>query len=322
MSEEKSAKNKCVIGLSINLFDARAIALRGDGKVIAEVEKPGGAETANDTIKILFELLDDIFAQAGKHKGDIKKIGLAFGGIVHQKKEVIFWPQECASFVHVTFPLKEHIEKKFSLPVVIENDANACALAEYTLNFSKCKNIIYLFSGVGCGMILDGKIYRGKNGAAGEVFLNSDHNVMASRLGDFSFLHQWPADLYMVKRAKELISLGKESSLINKITSVGSLTLKDILRDAVKKDRLAREVVREGAFALGAKAAFLINLLDPEAVVIGGGMEDGAEIFLEECLSAIKTFSLSEARSGCKIVMSPLGKKAASLGAAYLAFGN
>ena len=171
-------------------------------------------------------------------------------------------------------------------------------------------------------MVLDGKIYRGKSGVAGEVFLNGNNNPMASRLGDFSFLHQWPADLYMVKRAKELISLGRDSSLIKKITSDGSLHLKDILREAAKKDKLAREVVREAAFALGVKASFLINFLDPEAVVIGGGLEEGGDIFLEECLTAIKVFSLSEARNGCKIVMSPLGNKAAALGAAYLAFAE
>jgi len=57
-------------------------------------------------------------------------------------------------------------------------------------------------------------------------------------------------------------------------------------------------------------------------VVIGGGLEDGGDVFLEECTNAIKSFSLSEARSGCKVVMSPLGKKAASLCAAYLAFNE
>ena len=319
---EKNKKEECVIGLGLNLFDARAIVLRRDGKVIAEIEKKHGVDNANNTIKILFELLEDALSRAGKHKEDVVRVGIALGGIVHKKKEVIFWPQECASYVHVTFPLKEHLEKKFGLPVVIENDANACAWAEYLLNFSKQKNILYLFSGVGCGMVLEGKLHHGKNGVAGEPFLASSNNPMASRLGDFNFLHQWPADLYMVKRAKELISLGKDSALIKKISSTGELTLKDILREANKKDRLAREVMREAAFALGVKAAFLINLLDPEAVIIGGGLEDGDEAFMEDLSSAVKSFSLSEARSGCKLVMSPLGKKAASLGAAYLAFGE
>ena len=176
-----------------------------------------------------------------------------------------------------------------------------------------------MFSGVGCGIIIDGKLHRGKNGVAGEVFLNADHKAMSSRLGEFSFLRQWPADLDMVKRAKELISLGRDTTLIKKITPTGGLLLNDILQEAVKKDKVAREVTKEGAFALGVKAAFLINLLDPEVVVIGGGLENAGESFLEDCITAIKSFSLSEARANCKIVLSPLSKKAASVGAAWLA---
>jgi len=145
MAEEKNKKNKCVIGLGINLFDARAIVLRGDGKVIAEIERKHGADTANDTIKVVFELLEDALNKSGKYKESIKKIGLALGGIVNKKKEVVFWPQEGAPYVHVTFPLKEHLEKKFGLTVVVENDANACAWAEYLLNFSKYKNVLYMF---------------------------------------------------------------------------------------------------------------------------------------------------------------------------------
>ncbi len=311
---------KYALGIGINLFGARAIVLREDGKVAAEIERAEGPATANDTIKVLHELLEEILTKTASHKDDIKKAGIAIGGIVNQKKEVVFWPEGQGAYAHVTFPLKEHLEKKFGVPVFLENDANACAWAEYLLNFSRCKNILYLFSGVGCGIIVDGKLYRGKSGTAGELFLSGDNRTMTSRLGDFSFLRQWPADLFMVRRAKELISLGKESSLIKKITSAGALTLKDVLREAVKKDKLAREVVKEGAFALGAKAAFLINLLDPEAVVIGGELEEGGDVFLEECTAAIKTFSLSETRAGCRLVMSPLGKRAVALGAAYLAF--
>lgn len=314
-----SSEHIYAIGIGLNLFDARAILLRNDGKVLFELHRDCGADNANDTIKILIELLEESLAKAVAGKCAVKGAGIALGGIVSRKKEVIFWPQGQGFYAHVIFPLKEHLEKKFGIPVILENDANACAWAEHLINFSKNKNLIYMFSGVGAGLIIDGKLYHGKSGVAGEIFLNADHKAMSSRLGEFSFLRQWPAGLEMTKRAKELLSLGKESSLLKKISPTGRLNLKDILHEAVKKDKLAREVVREGAFALGVKAAFLINLLDPEVIIVGGGMEEGGEIFLEECVAAVKTFSLSESRANCKIVMSPLGKKAAPVGAAWLA---
>jgi glucokinase len=142
---------------------------------------------------------------------------------------------------------------------------------------------------------------------------------MSSGLGDFSFFRQWPADLGMVKRAKEIISLGKTSSLIKKINPTGELSLKDIFEES-KKDKVARETVREAAFSLGVKISFLINLLNPEVVIIGGGLQDAGENFLEECIDTVKLFAFSEMRKGCKMVLSQLGEKATSLGAGLMIF--
>ncbi|MCP4652867.1 MAG: ROK family protein [Candidatus Omnitrophica bacterium] len=313
-------KHKYSIGIGLNLFDARAILLREDGKIIAEIEKKRETITANETIEVLLSLLEEIVDKSSKHKEEISKIGLALGGIVNKKKGVVYWPQtQATSYAQIALPLKDHLEKKFGFGVVIENDANACAWAEYCLSFPKNKNLVYMFSGSGCGIVVDGKLYRGKYGGAGEPFLDPKGKLMSSRLGEFSFLRRWPADLEMVTRAKELISLGKESSLIKKITSTGGLDLRSIFKESKKKDKVSREILREGAFALGVKIAFLINLLNPEVVVVGGGLEEAGDFFLDECISAIKSFSLNESRKGCKIVASGLSKKATSLGAAFIA---
>jgi glucokinase len=175
-----------------------------------------------------------------------------------------------------------------------------------------------MFSGVGCGIVAAGKVYRGKDGKAGELFLKTKP-VMSSTMGDFSFFQQWPVDLNMGKRAKEFISMGHESTLLKKITSTGELALSDIFAEAQKKDNISRQVLKEGAFALGVKIAFLANLLNPEVVVIGGGMEKAGEYFLQECEATVKSFSFSEIGKDARIVLSGLSKTATSLGAAILA---
>lgn len=315
-------KDKYSIGIGLNLFDARVILLRGDGKVVAQAEKKREKVSANETIKILLELFESVLPKAKKYKDKLLGAGLALGGIVNSKKGVVFWPQEeQGAYAYVSLPLKEYLEKKFGFPIVLENDANACVLAEYLNNFPKNKNILYMFSGVGCGMIVDGKLYKGKEGSAGELFLNSQKkSVMSSRLGDFSFLKQWPIDLGMVKRAKELISLGRDTSLIRRVSSTGELSLKDIFDEAKKKDKGAREVIKEGGFCLGVKISFLVNLLSPEVIIIGGGLEEAGEVFLEECINTVKKFSLSDIRKNTKICLSQLGKRATSLGAALNVF--
>ncbi|MBU2102515.1 MAG: ROK family protein [Candidatus Omnitrophota bacterium] len=313
-------KNKYSIGIGLNLFDARAILLRDDRKVIIEIEKKREHVNANETIAVLLDLFEGIVSKAKQYKECIEGVGLALGGIVDNTKGVVHWPQKHnSSYTYISVPLKTYLEKKFGFPVTLENDANGCAWAEYTSHFPKSRNLVYMFSGVGCGIVVDGHLYRGKNGGAGELFINQQ-KMMSSSLGEFKFLRQWPVDLGMVKRAKELISRGRVSSLIKKITSTGDLALADIFAEGAKKDKLSREVLKEAAFSLGVKIAFLTNLLNPEVVVIGGGLEAAGEVFLDECSDTVKSFAFSEMRSNLKIVASQTGKNATSLGAAAIIF--
>lgn len=310
-------KKKYSLGIGLNLFDARALLLEKGGKVVTEVKKNRVNVSANETIEILLELFNSILVKAKKYRDSIEGIGLALGGIIDSRKGIVHWPDRQG--IYISVPLREYLEKKFGFPVLLENDASACAWAEYITNFSKCRNMLYMFSGVGCGIIADGHLYRGSDGGAGELFLNS-RKIMSSHLGNFSFLKQWPADLDMVKRAKELVSLGKETSLMKKISSTGELSLEYIFEEAEKKDKVAKEVVREAAFSLGVKIAFLVNLLNPEVVVIGGGLEKAGEFFLEECANSIKKFAFIEMRRNFKISLSQLGADATARGAAMLVF--
>jgi glucokinase len=310
-------KNRYALGIGLNLFDARAIFLKEDGKILAEVKKDRTNISANETLKVLIELFEEILSATKKYKHSIEGVGIALGGIVNNKKGVVYWPQVPDSYIAV--PLRDYLEKKFDFPVLIENDATACAWAEYMMNFPKCKNLIYLFSGVGCGMIIDGKLYKGSDGGAGELFLNS-HKTMSSPLGDFSFFKHWPADLGMVKAAERLISLGNETGLVKKISPTGELSLEDIFNEARKKDRVAKDTMKEAAFSLGVKIAFLVNLLNPDTVIIGGGLEKAGEFFLEECTRVVKRFAFNEMSQNCKFFLSQLGADATSLGAATLVF--
>lgn len=307
---------KYVIGIGLNLFDARAILLRDDGKIISKIEKDREDISANETIEVLLELFEKIISKTKKYKDKIAGVGIALGGIVNKKKGIVYWPQQQGtSYTYISVPLKDYLEKKFKLPVVIENDANACVLAEYKENFSKYKDVLYMFSGVGCGIMLDGHIYRGKDGAAGELFLYPQ-GEMKSQMGDFSFLGQWPADLGMVRKAKEFVSRGLETALLKKVTSTGQLELKSIFQCAKADDSVAKEVIKEAALSLGIKISFLINLLNPEIIIVGGGLEEAPQLFLDECINTVKKFSFIEDRRNLNIVFSQLGRRATAMGAA------
>ena len=315
---EKDGGKKLYIGIGINQFDGRALLVREDQKIMMEIHKPVGAAGVNETLKSLLDLIDEMLAKTAKRKDDIAGIGVAVGGIVDSCKGVVYWPQKKdGACVYTAMPLRNYLEKRFGFSVAIYNDASACAWAEHATVFPKSRNLIYLFSGLGCGIIAEGKLYSGRDGKAGELFV-SPAKVMSSTLGDFSFLKPWPADLNMVARAKQMISLGANSSLLNRVSSTGELKIKDIFDEFKKKDKVARQIVKEAALALGVKAAFLVNLFNPEVLVLGGGLEDAGEAFLEECGAAVREFAFSEMSGGLKITLSSLGRRGAALGAALL----
>lgn len=308
------------IGIGLNLFDARALLMSEDGKVLARVDKKRNDINANETIQVILELFEAILERSKKYRKNICGVGIALGGIIERSKGIIYWPQRVDStYVYISVPLKKYLEERFKLPVLIENDANACLWAEYNTNFKKYRNILYMFSGVGCGILVDGSIYKGRNGAAGELFV-TQHDIMASPLGDFSFLKQWPADLGVTKRVKELIALGKNTSLIKWISPAGLISLENIIKEANNKDKLAREVLREAAFSLGIKLSFLINFLNPGIVIIGGGFEEADQFFLDEVQRAVKEYSFNEMRCNLKVVFSKLGRDAITQGAGSLVF--
>lgn len=311
-------EKKYFIGIGFTLFDARGILLAEDGQIVLSVEKKRKKINANEAIELLLDLFEEVFRKAEKYRANIQGVGVAFGGIVNSKKGVVYWPQKVDStYTYISLPFKEYLEKKYGLPVFLENDANACAVAEFLINYPRYKNLIYMFSGVGSGLIINGKLHRGRDGGAGELFLNAKV-AMQSHLGDFSFLRQWPIDLDLVRRTKETITLGKETTLIKKISSTGELSVKDIFEEAKKKDRVAREIVKEAAFCLGVKIAFLVNLLNPEIIIIGGGLEEAGEVFLEPCIATVKSLAFSEMTRNIKIVFSQLGVTTAALGAALI----
>lgn len=313
---------KYFIGVGINLFDARAILLDENNKIITHIQENRSQEGINEILKLILELCEKIIKKVKRYKNDIAAVGIAAGGIVNHHKGVVYWPiRKSLYYSYVSIPLKDYVEKKFSLPVSLENDANAAVYAEYKINFPKKENIVYMFSGVGCGLILNSEIYRGRDGAAGELFINPQE-PMRSLLGDASFLRQWQYDLGITSYIKEEISSGKSSLLLKKISSLGEIKLYDIFSAANRNDKLALVAVRKAAFTLGVKISFLVNLLNPEVVIIGGGLEEAGDIFLNECLKAVNKFSFNEMAKKLLLVRSILGKEAVAIGAALTAKDN
>ncbi len=211
-----------------------------------------------------------------------------------------------------SLPLKEILERELNIPVLVDNDANMAALGEYRYGAGRgAKNLIMLTlgTGVGGGIIIDGEVYHG-GGYAGEVgHITIDPDGPLCRCGNYGCLESYIGANRIMERAEEEVRTGVETTLKN---YAGNITPKIIEDEAYKGDRVAMDIVREMARFLGIAISNYCAILDPERVILGGGLSKMGDILLSGIESEVKKRLYS--RKGISIVFGELGDRAAILG--------
>jgi len=228
------------------------------------------------------------------------------------------------TYASVDLPLKDLIEKEFNLPVIIENDATAACLGEHWLGLQRSiKNFIFMFSGVGCGIMLNGEIYTGTHGYAGEISIYNfrEQDAFNCAAAKNCFIKRWEIDLGIVDEVKELLQRDKDGSKnFFKLTAsnINNVDLKSVFIANRAGDPIARAAISSAAKRMGIKIAHMVNIFDPEMVVIGGGLEEAGEDFLKLVNSTVKDWAFRETTEDLKIAYSQLRENAVALGAASL----
>ena len=215
------------------------------------------------------------------------------------------------------------LRDRLNMPIYVDNDANAMALAESTFGAAAGrKNVVCLTlgTGVGGGLIIDGEVYRGANGTAGElghVTINFEGPKCAC--GNKGCLEAYCSSQAMIGRTKAL--MGSELSPAFEEVLEGdldNLTIRKLFAAHHKGDEIANQVLNETAVYVGIGLASVANLFNPEIVVIGGGIADGGGSFLEAVSAEMKKHAFSSAVDGLSIVRASLGNDAGFIGAGLL----
>lgn len=305
------------VGVGVNILGTIGVVTDLSGKVLYKVKNGKSGSGCREVVDSILTTTAGLLDEAKGCRQRIKGIGIGIGGIVDAAREKVRWPEKIENGYHyldVTVPLKDILEREFRLPVVIENDATLACFGEQWLALdSDTKNLVYLFSGVGCGLMINGEIYRGASGCAGEVAIHSEKKEAPY------FLERWEADLGIgaeyVKRLQWKKGPGggvkapKEAVVAN---------LNEIFEACRRGEVLAVDVVREAGRRLGLRVAYLVNLLNPEMVVIGGGIEEAGIVLIEEIKSAVSEWCFEESAGAVKVVPTRLGENGVALGAASL----
>jgi predicted NBD/HSP70 family sugar kinase len=314
---ELNSKAGYIVGVGLNMLSIVGVLVDLEINVIAELKRERPPENSENVIERMVDMAAEIIEKAEIDREKIVGVGVGVPGIIDERGRTIRWPQSLGEKdLSVCLSIKDTFERRLNIPTFVENDANAAVLGEKWLGLDRdVRHMLYMFSGVGCGILVNGEIYRGATGAAGELGINSQKATKEYAQDIATQLGRWEMDIGMVMRARELLQKGERSVLKDFVSGdLSKLTFKEIVRGVKERDAVALKVVEQSGNELGKKIAFLVNLLNPEIVVIGGGIEDCGAPLLDAVKSAIKEWSVEEASAQVKIIPSAFGENAVALG--------
>lgn len=239
-------------------------------------------------------------------------IGISCGGPLDSKRGVIMSPPNLPGWDNIE--IVKMLRDKFNVPVGIQNDANACALAEWKYGAGKgAENMIFLTfgTGMGAGLILNGKLYSGTNDMAGEVGhmrLAEFGPVGYGKAGSFEGFCSGGGIAETGKAiAREKLQIGEKTAFCEGYEDMEKITAEKIAKCAKAGDEAAVRVYDMCAEKLGAGISILIDILNPEKIVIGSVFERSGELLREKMQSVIEREALIYARNVCEIVPAKLG---------------
>ncbi|HMI61427.1 MAG TPA: ROK family transcriptional regulator [Puia sp.] len=287
---------------------------------IREIELP---LTGNPkAVKRLLESIETVIAEAKISKQRIVGIGIGMPGFVDAKKGINYTFLDLGNET-----LAHHIAAKTGLPTFIENDASVSALAEYRFGAARDRKSSMVISpgwGVGLGMILNGEVFRGHNGFAGEfshlpLFAN---NKLCS-CGKSGCLETEASLLVVIEKAMQGIANGRLTQLDKLLPARNAdEACRAVVSAAAKGDKFAVELLSESGYNIGRGVAILIHLLNPETVIISGRGVPAGKILQTSIQQALNEHCIPRLAANVSLEISTLGHDAEIIGAAALVMDN
>jgi predicted NBD/HSP70 family sugar kinase/predicted transcriptional regulator len=321
---ELDADGGYAIGVDIGPVDEVAIMTDLSAKIIWKERRKRPQGHMEEVIKVAVDLLNDIIVSSKIPREKILAVGFGISGIINEETGTVrdTDPRRGRTTGSIN-TFKETIEQNFQLPVFIGNDATCAAFGEKRLSLERSiENMLYIYSDVGCGIIIKGDIYCGAGGSAGERQISSElvnEEDGKSIPKEFYYLRPMGVDLGIIAKAKKSIEEGIGTKILELANGKpAEITLDKVIKAAEHGDKLAIELIENAGTNLGTRIAYLINLFNPEIVIIGGGIEKAGELILEPIRRTVRKLAFEEPASKVRIIPSALGDEAVALGAASL----
>lgn len=320
-----------VVGVDLGGTNVRASIISHDEKIIGHVRNHSearlGAQAVIDTTAIT---IVQAIKEAGLRPDQIGAVGMAVPGHIDTRSGIIRWSPNFGTIIEGVFhvfvdvPFTGPVAEKVGIATYMGNDANVAALGEFRYGAGRGTNDMVMFTlgtGIGSGVICDGKLVIGSTGAAVEL----GHQVIVAGgqrcgCGTFGCLEAYCGTYGIVNRALTAIENGRPSLLHDAIgTDRGTLTPKQIDDAAKAGDSAALHVWEETGYYLGIGIGNSVNIFNPEKIVIGGGIRQATGL-IDAARRSMERHSISSIRANVSIVEAELGDDAGVMGAAELAW--
>ncbi len=311
-------KEKLYVAIDLGGTKIYTVLGNGDGSILAEELAATRAQDGPQAVlEQLVSAVSGLLAKTNYRLDDLQAVGICAAGFFDWQKKLLVHSPNMSGWHNV--PLEDELCARLGLPVLAENDANAAALGEARrgAGFGAGELVFVTVStGIGAGLILNGRIYRGAAGFAGEVghmVVKPDgHPCGCGRRGCLETVASGTA---IARVANAALREGK-TTLLTKLAEEngGRLGAPQVFAAAGQGDALAAEILTDAVYYLGIGLVNLVNLLNPEVIVIGGGVAAAGEQFLQPLREAITQKAIPPAAAGCALRAAQLGMAAGVTG--------
>lgn len=286
--------------------------------VTIKEDVPYMLENTAESYEAMIAVIEEFLADLPVEKEKVLGMGINLSGRINNASGYSY------SFFHFhEEPLAQTIEQRIGIKTFLENDSRAMAYGEACCGVvNNERNVLFVNMdyGIGVGILIDGKVYYGKSGFSGELghipFFN---NEIICHCGKKGCLETEASGTALVRLAKEKIKEGSSSQLSQKFPDLEKIKLEDVVAAAQAEDVLAIELIAQVGEKLGRGLAALINIFNPELVILGGTLAESGDYIRLPLRSALNKYSLSLVNNDSQLKMSKLGEKAGVIGGCLMA---
>ena len=316
-----------IVGVDIGGTKLATVVADKTGHILNKVRKPTLSEKGPEyALGLLFDMVREVVNLRGLDQKSISAIGVSCGGPLDTKTGIVYSPPNLPGWD--ALPLKAELESEFQVPVTIENDANASALAEFRFGGGRGYNaVLYMTmsTGIGGGIVINGQVYHGANDSAGEVghqiLLPNGPRCGCGKRGCLEALCSGPA---IARRAQTAIrEQFEDENASTTMLTLASGRIEDVksehvLAAARTDDPLALELVEETAYYMGWGIANLVNILNPDIVLLGTIAVAAGDLLLDPIRETVLKFAMTRPAEAVKIAPAELGDALGDLAAIAL----